>query len=96
MEIAPLRPLPLAPAPATPEGAAPPPRFLDVLRESLARVDGLQHEAERAVRAFLAGEAQSVHETVIALEKADLALRLVTQVRNKVVEAYQEIMRMQI
>jgi flagellar hook-basal body complex protein FliE len=42
------------------------------------------------------GQAPSVHDTMITMEKADLSLRLTTKVRNKVVEAYQEIMRMQV
>jgi flagellar hook-basal body complex protein FliE len=42
------------------------------------------------------GQAPSVHDTMIAMEKADVSLRLTTKVRNKVVEAYQEIMRMQV
>jgi len=70
--------------------------FLAFLRRSIAHVNEQQREAEAAAQAFAVGEAQSVHETIIALEKADVALRLLTQVRNKVVEAYQEIMRMQI
>ena len=70
--------------------------FTTLLQQSLERVDGLQHEADTAARAFALGQAPSVHDTMIAMEKADLSLRLATKVRNKVVEAYQEIMRMQV
>jgi flagellar hook-basal body complex protein FliE len=70
--------------------------FAALLQHSLERVNGLQHEADAAARAFALGQAPSVHDTVIAMEKADLSLRLTTKVRNKVVEAYQEIMRMQV
>jgi flagellar hook-basal body complex protein FliE len=70
--------------------------FATLLQQSLERVDSLQHEADAAVRAFALGQAPSVHDTMIAMEKADLSLRLTTKVRNKVVEAYQEIMRMQV
>ena len=70
--------------------------FATVLQQSLERVDGLQHEADAAARAFALGQAPSVHDTMITMEKADLSLRLTTKVRNKVVEAYQEIMRMQV
>jgi flagellar hook-basal body complex protein FliE len=70
--------------------------FTTLLQQSLERVDGLQHEADAAARAFALGQAPSVHDTIIAMEKADLSLRLATKVRNKVVEAYQEIMRMQV
>jgi flagellar hook-basal body complex protein FliE len=70
--------------------------FTTLLQQSLERVDGLQHEADAAARAFALGQAPSVHDAMIAMEKADLSLRLATKVRNKVVEAYQEIMRMQV
>src|SRR5256712_12539294 len=70
--------------------------FATLLQQSLERVDGLQHEADAAARAFALGQAPSVHDTIIAMEKADLSLRLTTKVRNKVVEAYQAIMRMQV
>src|SRR5690349_580444 len=70
--------------------------FATLLQQSLERVDGLQHDADAAARAFALGQAPSVHDTMIAMEKADLSLRLTTKVRNKVVEAYQEIMRMQV
>jgi len=70
--------------------------FATLLQQSLERVDGLQHDADAAARAFALGQAPSVHDTMITMEKADLSLRLTTKVRNKVVEAYQEIMRMQI
>ena len=70
--------------------------FATLLQQSLERVNGLQHDADAAARAFALGQAPSVHDTMIAMEKADLALRLTTKVRNKVVEAYQDIMRMQV
>ncbi len=70
--------------------------FATLLQQSLERVDGLQHDADAAARAFALGQAPSVHDTMISMEKADVSLRLTTKVRNKVVEAYQEIMRMQV
>jgi flagellar hook-basal body complex protein FliE len=70
--------------------------FATLLQHSLEQVNGLQHEADAAARAFALGQVPSVHDTMIAMEKADLSLRLTTKVRNKVVEAYQEIMRMQV
>ena len=70
--------------------------FATLLQQSLDRVNGLQHDADAAARAFALGQAPSVHDTMIAVEKADLSLRLTTKIRNKVVEAYQDIMRMQV
>ncbi len=88
-------PGPSAPTPAR-VATGPEPDFADLLQDAVAGVNRLQHEADRAARDYVTGEAQSLHETMIAMEKADIALRFVTQVRNKVVEAYQEVMRMQI
>jgi flagellar hook-basal body complex protein FliE len=70
--------------------------FVDLLRSAIAQVNQAQNGADNAAREFAIGEAKSIHDTMITLEKADLSLRLMMQVRNKVVEAYQEVMRMQI
>jgi flagellar hook-basal body complex protein FliE len=70
--------------------------FSTVLRQNIDTVNTLQTNAETAARDFVVGRAQSVHDTMITMEKADISLRLLTQMRNKAVEAYQEIMRMQI
>lgn len=70
--------------------------FATTLQDALAAVNDLQTQAATATRDLVLGRAQSLHDTMIAMEKADISVRLVTQVRNKLVEAYQEIMRMQI
>ena len=70
--------------------------FAALLQEAVAQVDTAQHQADEAARDFAVSEAQSVHDTVFRLEQADLSLRLLTQVRNKVIDAYQEFMRMSI
>ena len=72
------------------------PKFAEVLQGTVETVNRFQQEADTAARDFAAGEPQSLHETMIALEKADISFRLLNQVRNKAVEAYQEVMRMQI
>ena len=64
------------------------------VQSSFNEVNQAQQTADSARRDFAVGEARSVHDTMITLEKADLSLRLLMQVRNKVVEAYQEVMRM--
>jgi flagellar hook-basal body complex protein FliE len=79
---------PAAPADAT--------SFATVLKDSLARVSQLQHDADDAIRSLATGGPSSLHDTMIALEKADLSFRLMMQVRNKIVEAYQEVLRMQV
>ena len=70
--------------------------FADLFQEAVSQVDTAQRQAEDAARDFAVSEAQSVHDTVLKLEQADLSLRLLTQVRNKVIDAYQEFMRMSI
>jgi flagellar hook-basal body complex protein FliE len=64
-----------------------------LFQEMLAEVDGQQHQADSQVRQLLLGKVD-LHEAMLALEKADLSLRLLVQVRNKLVRAYEEISRM--
>jgi flagellar hook-basal body complex protein FliE len=67
--------------------------FSALLAGAVEKVDALQGQADGEAQ-HLAMGGGNLHETAIALEKADVALRVLTKVRNKVVEAYQEIMRM--
>jgi flagellar hook-basal body complex protein FliE len=85
---------PLA-TPAAPEGPAGS-SFGDVLKDSLAQVNSLQNQADAAIKDLATGGPTTLHDTMIALEKADLSFRLMMQVRNKIVEAYQEVVRMQV
>ena len=70
--------------------------FADVLQSSLGEVNQMQQKADAAITALATGEKVSLHETMIAMEQADVSFRLMMQVRNKIVEAYQEILRMQV
>lgn len=70
--------------------------FGTVLRQSLSEVNQLQAQADEAVEALATGKGISLHETMIALEKADLSFRLMMEVRNKIVSAYQEVLNMNI
>ena len=72
------------------------PSFADTLAQSLDKVNTLQKEADVAIQDFATGDTRNIHETMIAVGKADLAFRLTMQVRNKMVEAYQEVMRLQV
>ena len=72
------------------------PSFADTLAESLDKVNTMQKQADVAIQDFVAGDTRNIHETMIAVGKADLAFRLTMQVRNKIVEAYQEVMRTQV
>ncbi|MCH8473732.1 MAG: flagellar hook-basal body complex protein FliE [Opitutales bacterium] len=62
----------------------------------ISSVDGKQKAAEESRRAFLAGESDNLHQTMIASQEANVAFTLMVEMRNKVMEAYQELMRMQI
>lgn len=69
--------------------------FSKALKEAIKKVDALQKEADNAVKAFAAGKVD-LHNAMIAIEKANLSFQLMVQVRNKIVSAYEEIMRMQV
>lgn len=70
--------------------------FTKTLKEAIGTVNQLHQTADRKMQELATGKSQNVHETMIAAEKADIALRLMVQVRNKMIDAYQEIMRMQV
>ncbi len=70
--------------------------FGEYLKEALTSVNDLQTESQQARLNLAAGKIQDVAEVTIAAEKASIALQLTMQVRNKVVDAYQEVMRMQV
>ncbi|KXG77606.1 Flagellar hook-basal body complex protein FliE [Fervidicola ferrireducens] len=70
--------------------------FSELLKKAFETINGYQKNYDDVLRKMLAGEDVSVHEIMIAAEKAKLSLDLAIQVRNKALEAYQEIMRMQI
>ena len=72
------------------------PGFLDLMKEFVGDVNGLQLQAGKTIDAFAAGEVADVHQVMVAIEEAGLALDLLLEVRNRTMEAYQEIMRMQV
>ncbi len=70
--------------------------FSELLKDSISNVDKLQKNADLAAQQLHAGGAKNLHETMIAMEQANISLRMLVQMRNKVMEAYQEVMRTQI
>lgn len=70
--------------------------FADILKNSVEQVNQQQLEADHAIRELVAGRNKNIHETMLAVERADSSLKLMMQVRNKVLDAYREIMRMQV
>ena len=69
--------------------------FADVLASSLEKVNGLQAERSSMVNAFASGQSQNVHELMISMQKAGLAMNMTAAVRNKVMEAYKELSHLQ-
>ncbi len=70
--------------------------FSESLKESLNEVNQLKKAAEASVTNLTTGKDQELHQTMIALEKADVSFKLMMQVRNKILSAYEEISRMQL
>ncbi len=70
--------------------------FAKVLKEALEKVNEQQKKAEKMADDYAAGKISNIHEVIIEAEKASIALRLTVEVRNRIVEAYREIMRMQL
>lgn len=70
--------------------------FGDLLKQGLDKMGELQAEAEIQTRKLIAGESVELHRVVMAGEQAALAFELTMSIRNKAVEAYQEVMRMQV
>ncbi|NLK51255.1 MAG: flagellar hook-basal body complex protein FliE [Syntrophomonadaceae bacterium] len=68
--------------------------FTQYLNAAIHEVNALQKEADQAAIKVVTGEMEEIHQAVIAAEKASLSMQLALQVRNKVLEAYQEIIRM--
>jgi flagellar hook-basal body complex protein FliE len=76
----------------TEEGAS----FGDMLKNAISTVNEVQKQSDVEIQKFMTGETQDLHETMIAVQKADVSFQMMMQVRNKIVQAYQEIMRMQV
>lgn len=99
--IAALPPLPRL-EPLLPGGSAPRPdaaarpSFAALLAQALDRVNQLQLDADRQAEMLAGGEGIDLHQAMIAAQKAELALQFTVQIRNRALEAYQEIIRMQV
>lgn len=82
----------LAQAPAAPQGTS----FVQLISDGIDHVGQQAADADSLVRSFIVNDAVPPHRVIYALEQAQLSLQLMLQVRNRVVEGYQEIMRMQL
>ena len=70
--------------------------FAATLNEAINSVNSLQNDSNKAMQNLATGRTDNVAEVMITAEKADIALKLMVQVRNKIIDAYQEIMKMQV
>ncbi len=85
------------PSIANPGAAAPAgPAFSDRLKSAIQSVDAKQIQADDKLQAVAAGKDVDLHSTMIALQEADITLRAMVSVRDKVVDAYQQVMNMSI
>lgn len=78
------------------QGASKGAAFGDVLKDSIDKVNKLQNEADQAIQGLAKGEVNNIHDTMIAIEKANLSFNMMVQVRNKLLQAYEEVMRTQV
>ena len=69
--------------------------FIESLKNAVAKVDALQTSAD-VVATMLAGGEGNLHETMLALEKADVGMKVALKVRNKIIDAYNDVMRMSV
>lgn len=72
------------------------PGFADMLKDMVNQTNQLQNDADNSMVQFATGQVDNIHDVMIATEKASLAMNLTIQVRNKLLDAYQEIIRMQV
>lgn len=64
--------------------------------ELVSKVNDMSMQSDKAIQRLATGENRNLHETMIAVEKASISFLFMSQVRNKALEAYQEVMRMQV
>jgi flagellar hook-basal body complex protein FliE len=72
------------------------PSFGNALQQSLEKVNRLQLDADAAIGDLVTGRKMDIHQTMIAVEKASVSFELLMQIRNKVISAYDKIMRTQV
>ena len=96
--VGPITPIPAPPVPASirpageSQGGG---AFQQALAAAIQGVEGSGQAAATSVEKFLSGDGEELHTTILAAQRAELALEMFLQARSKVVSAYQEIMRMQ-
>ncbi len=70
--------------------------FSETMEDFVQDVNDLQEHSGKTVERFLTGEIENVHDVMVAVEKAGISFELMMEIRNKMIEAYHEVMRMQV
>jgi len=70
--------------------------FGEVLGKYIGEVNDLQGQANKAIEKLVTGKSKNIHETMLAVEKAEIAFKTMNQIRQKVIDAYREVMKMQV
>lgn len=68
--------------------------FKEILQNSINQINDMNDKADQAIEKLATGEIQDMHQVMIAIEKADLTFKTMMQIRNKLLDAYQEVMKM--
>lgn len=79
-------------SPLQPEGKS----FAETLKDAVQTTNQMQKDSDQAMTDLATGKTKNIADVMIRAEKADISLKLMVQVRNKIIEAYQEIMKMQV
>jgi len=94
--ISPISSLPGLTPITAPGQSSQPGAFQNVLQGAIENIEAANTNASQSVQKFLTGQNEELHSAILAVQQASIAFDLGLQVRNKVVDAYQEIMRMQL
>lgn len=70
--------------------------FADMLKDAVGKVNTMQKQADTKMTELATGKTDNIQDVLVTTEKADIAMRLMVNIRNKVIDAYQEIMKMQV
>ena len=79
-----------------PPGAGQAPSFKEFLQQQIAEVNALQQDAKEAVEDLVTGRRDDVEGVIVATQKADTAFRMLLQVRNKMMDAYEEVKQLRV
>jgi len=69
-------------------------RFGALLKDAISTVNDLQQRSDLEIQKIITGESDELHTAVVAMQRADISFQMMMQVRNKIVQAYQEVLRM--